>query len=159
MTAWNGVPTQFWRILRHPELDSYDVSSVVSVGAGGATFPPQLVRDLHERFPNVRLGSGYGMSESTGLGTFTGGDLFISVPDSAGPAQPTVEVQIRDERGAVLRAGEIGQIHLRTPSIFVGYWEDPSATAAVLDQDRWYATGDYGCISNGMLYLQAGGGT
>ena len=39
-TAWNGVPTQFWRILRHPELDSYDVSSVVSVGAGGATFPP-----------------------------------------------------------------------------------------------------------------------
>jgi acyl-CoA synthetase (AMP-forming)/AMP-acid ligase II len=155
VTAWNGVPTQFWRILRHPELDSYDVSSVVSVGAGGATFPPQLVRDLHERFPNVRLGSGYGMSESTGLGTFTGGELFISVPDSAGPAQPTVEVQIRDERGAVLRAGEIGQIHLRTPSIFVGYWEDPSATAAVLDQDRWYATGDYGCISNGMLYLQS----
>ena len=38
VTAWNGVPTQFWRILRHPELDSYDVSSVVSVGAGGATF-------------------------------------------------------------------------------------------------------------------------
>jgi acyl-CoA synthetase (AMP-forming)/AMP-acid ligase II len=155
VTAWSGVPTHFWRILRHPELDSYDVSSVVSVGAGGATFPPQLVRDLHERFPNIRLGSGYGMSESTGLGTFTGGDLFISVPDSAGPAQPTVEVQIRGDRGAVLRAGEIGQIHLRTPSIFLGYWEDPSATAAVLDQERWYATGDYGGISDGMLYLQS----
>lgn len=155
VTAWNGVPTQFWRILRHPELDSHDVSSVVSVGAGGATFPPQLVRDLHQRFPTVRLGSGYGMSESTGLGTLTGGDLFVSVPDSAGPAQPTVEVQIRDERGVVLRAGEIGQIHLRTPSIFLGYWDDPSATDAVLDQERWYATGDYGCISNGMLYLQS----
>ena len=128
---------------------------MVSVGSGGATFPPQLVRDLHERFPKVRLGSGYGMSESTGLGTITGGDLFISVPDSAGPAQPTVEVQIRDEFGTVLRAGETGQIHLRTPSIFLGYWEDPSATAAALDQERWYATGDYGLISNGMLYLQS----
>ncbi len=155
VTAWSGVPTHFWRILRHPELDAYDVSSVVSVGAGGATFPPQLVRDLHERFPKIRLGSGYGMSESTGLGTFTGGDLFVSVPDSAGPAQPTVEVQIRDERGTVLHAGETGQIYLRTPSIFLGYWEDPSATAAVLDQERWYATGDYGGISNGMLYLQS----
>ena len=155
VTAWSGVPTHFWRILRHPELDSYDVSSVVSVGAGGATFPPQLVRELHERFPNIRLGSGYGMSESTGLGTFTGGDLFISVPDSAGPAQPTVEVQIRGDRGAVLGAGEIGQIHLRTPSIFLGYWEDPPATAAALDQERWYATGDYGAISDGMLYLQS----
>ena len=128
---------------------------MVSVGSGGATFPPQLVHDLHERFPKVRLGSGYGMSESTGLGTITGGDLFISVPDSAGPAQPTVEVQIRDEFGTVLHAGETGQIHLRTPSIFLGYWKDPSATAAVLDQERWYATGDYGCISNGMLYLQS----
>jgi acyl-CoA synthetase (AMP-forming)/AMP-acid ligase II len=155
VTAWSGVPTHFWRILRHPELDAYDVGSVVSVGSGGATFPPQLVRDLHERFPKVRLGSGYGMSESTGLGTITGGDLFISVPDSAGPAQPTVEVQIRDEFGIVLRAGETGQIHLRTPSIFLGYWEDPAATAAALDQERWYATGDYGYISNGMLYLQS----
>ena len=105
VTAWSGVPTHFWRILRHPELDAHDVSSVVSVGSGGATFPPQLVRDLHERFPKIRLGSGYGMSESTGLGTITGGDLFISVPDSAGPAQPTVEVQIRDEFGIVLRVG------------------------------------------------------
>jgi acyl-CoA synthetase (AMP-forming)/AMP-acid ligase II len=155
VTAWSGVPTHFWRILRHPELGCYDVSSVVSVGAGGATFPPQLVRDLHGRFPNIRLGSGYGMSESTGLGTFTGGDLFLRVPDSAGPAQPTVEVQIRDECGTVLGAGEIGQIHLRTPSIFLGYWDDPSATAAVLDRERWYATGDYGCISSGMLYLQS----
>lgn len=155
VTAWSGVPTHFWRILRHPELDSCDVSSVVSVGSGGATFPPQLVHDLHERFPKVRLASGYGMSESTGLGTITGGDLFISVPDSAGPAQPTVEVQIRDEFGIVLRAGETGQIHLRTPSIFLGYWKDPAATAAALDQERWYATGDYGYISNGMLYLQS----
>jgi len=155
VTAWSGVPTHFWRILRHPELDASDVSSVVSVGSGGATFPPQLVRDLHDRFPKVRLGSGYGMSESTGLGTIIGGDLFISVPDSAGPAQPTVEVQIRDEFGGALRAGETGQIHLRTPSIFLGYWEDPAATAAALDQERWYATGDYGYISNGMLYLQS----
>ena len=65
VTAWSGVPTHFWRILRHPELDAYDVGSVVSVGSGGATFPPQLVRDLHERFPKVRLGSGYGIDRKS----------------------------------------------------------------------------------------------
>ena len=47
MTTWSGVPTQFWRLLRHPDLASYDLSSVRTVGGGGAVFPPELVRELH----------------------------------------------------------------------------------------------------------------
>jgi acyl-CoA synthetase (AMP-forming)/AMP-acid ligase II len=155
VTTWSGVPTQFWRLLRHPDIDCYDTSSVLTVGSGGAVFPPELVRELHSRFPRVRLGNGYGMSETVGLGTLTGGETFITVPESVGPAQATVEVQIRDEHGAVLPEGEIGEICLRSPSVFLGYWNDTAATRAALDGDRWYQTGDYGRIAGGLLYLES----
>jgi acyl-CoA synthetase (AMP-forming)/AMP-acid ligase II len=153
VTAWSGVPTQFWRLLRHPDLGSYDLSSVRTVGSGGAVFPPELVRELHGRFPEIRLGNGYGMSETVGLGTLTGGELFVAVPDSVGAAQPTVEVQIRDYRGDVLPEGETGEIFLRSPSVFLGYWDDPAATGAAFDAGRWYRTGDFGRITDGLLYL------
>src|SRR6185437_15389574 len=155
VTSWSGVPTQFWRLLRHPDAGSYDLSSVMTVGGGGAVFPPELVRELHERFPRVRLGNGYGMSETVGVGTQTGGDLFVTVPASVGPALPTVEVQIRGEDGLVLTEGEIGEIHLRTPSVFLGYWDDPAATKAVLDAGRWYRTGDFGRVAGGLLFLES----
>jgi acyl-CoA synthetase (AMP-forming)/AMP-acid ligase II len=155
VTSWSGVPTQFWRLLRHPEVGSYDLSSVMTVGGGGAVFPPELVRELHERFPRVRLGNGYGMSETVGVGTQTGGELFVTMPASVGPTLPTVEVQIRGEDGTVLAEGEIGEIHLRTPSVFLGYWDDPAATKAVLDADRWYRTGDFGRVSGGLLFLES----
>jgi acyl-CoA synthetase (AMP-forming)/AMP-acid ligase II len=155
VTTWSGVPTQFWRLLRHPDLGSYDVRSVLTVGGGGAVFPPELVRELHERFPRVRLGNGYGMSETVGLGTQTGGELFVTVPESVGPALPTVEVQIRGEDGSVLAEGEIGEIYLRSPSVFLGYWDDPAATRAALDADRWYRTGDFGRVAGGLLFLES----
>jgi acyl-CoA synthetase (AMP-forming)/AMP-acid ligase II len=155
VTTWSGVPTQYWRLLRHPDLESYDISSVVTVGSGGAVFPPELVRELHSRFPRVRLGNGYGMSETAGLGTLTGGDQFVTVPDSVGSAQPTVEVQIRDEHGTVLPAGRTGEIFLRSPSVFLGYWNDPAATRDALDEDRWYRTGDFGRVADGLLFLES----
>jgi acyl-CoA synthetase (AMP-forming)/AMP-acid ligase II len=155
VTSWSGVPTQFWRLLRHPDVGSYDISSVQTVGSGGAVFPPELVRELHSRFPRVRFGNGYGTSETVGLGTLTGGEAFVTVPDSVGPAQATVEVQIRGEDGSILPEGEIGEICLRSPSVFLGYWNDPAATRAALDDDRWYRTGDIGRIADGLLFLES----
>jgi acyl-CoA synthetase (AMP-forming)/AMP-acid ligase II len=155
VTSWSGVPTQWWRLLRHPDIDSYDLSLVRTVGSGGAVFPPELVRELHARFPQVRLGNGYGMSETVGLGTQAGGDHFVTVPESVGPAQPTVEVQVRDSGGTILPEGEIGEICLRSPSVFLGYWNDPAATQAVLDENRWYRTGDYGRVAGGLLFLES----
>jgi acyl-CoA synthetase (AMP-forming)/AMP-acid ligase II len=154
VTAWSGVPTQFWRLLRHPDLGSYDISSVTTVGSGGAVFPPELLRELHSRFPKVRFGNGYGTSETVGLGTLTGGEAFVLMPESVGPAQPTVEVQVRDPHGAVLPEGKTGEICLRSPSVFLGYWNDQAATRAALDGNRWYRTGDFGRIAGGLLFLE-----
>jgi len=129
------------------------IEEIVAAESGRREIAPELVRELHSRFPQVRLGNGYGMSETVGLGTLTGGDAFVAVPESVGTAQPTVEVQIRDERGDVRPEGQIGEIFLRSPSVFLGYWDNPTATAEALDADRWYRTGDFGRIAGGLLYL------
>jgi acyl-CoA synthetase (AMP-forming)/AMP-acid ligase II len=155
ITSWSGVPTQYWRLLRHPDFASYDLSSLRSVGSGGAPFPPELIRAFAERLPDIRLGNGYGMSETVGFGTLTGGPLMQVAPTSVGPAQVGGEVEIRDPLGEVVAEGEIGEIHLRNASVFLGYWDDPEATTASLDRDRWYRTGDFGRLSGGMLYLES----
>ena len=155
ISTWSGVPTQFWRLLRHPDLASYDLRSLRNVGSGGAPFPPELVRALTEALPWVSPGNGYGMSETVGLGTLIGGAVMVAAPDSVGPAQVGTSVEVRDPFGASLPEGEVGEIHLRNASVFLGYWDDPDATAACLDDERWYRTGDFGRISGGMLYLES----
>ena len=155
VTTWSGVPTQWWRILRDPEFDEHDLTCVTTVGGGGAVCPPELIRALHEKMPWVTLGNGYGMSETVGAGTRINGQDMVEHPDSVGPANPTMEIEIRDESGHPLGEGEVGEIHLRGTPVFLGYWENPDATAACLDAEGWYASGDFGRIEDGRLYLES----
>ncbi len=156
ISTWSGVPTQFWRLLRHEQLEDYDLRCVTTIGSGGAPFPPELVRALTERLPWVALSNGYGMSETVGLGTRVVGPVMVAHPDSVGPANIGTEVEIREVGGGeVLAEGEVGEIYLRSPSVFLGYWDDPGATSACLDAAGWYRTGDFGRIRDGMLYLDS----
>jgi acyl-CoA synthetase (AMP-forming)/AMP-acid ligase II len=155
VSAWSGVPTQFWRLLKEVDGGDWDVSTVTSLGGGGATFPPELVREVNRVLPNAVFGSGYGMTESMGIGTLNRGPDFLAHPDSVGTACPFVEVEVRDETGRALPEDEIGEVHLRSASIFIGYWNDPEATARAIDAQGWYSTGDFGRISNGRLYLES----
>jgi len=156
-TMWSLVPTQLWRILDFPDLDRYDLSSLRRIGGGSAVWAPELLRRLEEQMPWVRpgLGVGYGMTENNGLGTSLGTEGTYLHPDSIGEAAATVEVEIRDpvDRHA-LAEGEVGEIALRSAATFLGYWRNPEATRAALDQDRWYHTGDFGCIRDGYVYLE-----
>ena len=70
-------------------------------------------------------------------------------------AQVGCEVEIRDEQSNVLSEDEVGEIHLRTACVFLGYWQNDEATEACLDAERWYRTGDYGRISGGVLYVES----
>ena len=156
-TNWSLVPTQLWRLLDWPDLDTYDLTSVRGVGGGSAVWAPELLRRLEERMPWARpgLGLGYGMTETNGLGTSLRVPQTYEHPDSTGEASPGVEVQVRDpDSGAVLGEGLVGEICLRTPAGFLGYWDNPAATEAALDAERWYHTGDSGHISEGLLYLE-----
>jgi acyl-CoA synthetase (AMP-forming)/AMP-acid ligase II len=155
VSAWSGVPTQFWRMLEHPDFDAFDLSSLTLVSSGGAPFPPELMRVLNEKIPTAQLSNGYGMSESMGAGTLLSGARYVTHRESVGAPYPTIEVQIRDDDRAVLPEGEVGEICLRGAVVFRGYWDDPEATAAVLDAERWYHSGDYGRIDDGVLWLES----
>ncbi|HEX3566056.1 MAG TPA: class I adenylate-forming enzyme family protein [Acidimicrobiales bacterium] len=155
VSNWSLVPTQLWRLLDWPDFERYDLSSLRSVGGGSAVWPPELLRRLEERLPWVRpaLGLGYGMTETNGLGTSLGGEATFLHPDSVGEPSPTVAVEIRDPKTRrALDEGEVGEIALRSATTFAGYWRDPAATEAAIE-DGWYHTGDFGSHRDGFVYL------
>jgi acyl-CoA synthetase (AMP-forming)/AMP-acid ligase II len=155
VTQWSGVPTMLWRLLEEPSFAERDLSSLRTIGAGGANFPPELVRELTDALPGVTLANGYGSSETSGLGVGIAGPAFVAQPDVVGTAQPTVEAELRGPDGAPMPDGDVGEICLRHASVFLGYWGDDAATSAVLDGERWYRTGDFGRIVGGMLRLES----
>jgi acyl-CoA synthetase (AMP-forming)/AMP-acid ligase II len=155
ITTLSGVPTQFWRILQHPEIDKYDLSSVQTLGGGGAVFPPELARLLWSTLPHVGAGQGYGMTETVGMGTRLGGPAFKARPETVGTGQITMKVQVRDPEGNVLPAGEVGEVYIWGAGVFKEYWNNPEATKAVLDGDRWYKTGDFGRTDGEFLTLES----
>ncbi|RAY12545.1 long-chain fatty acid--CoA ligase [Actinomadura craniellae] len=155
ITQWSGVPTHYWRLLDHPDFDRYRTDQVTMAGSGGAVFAPELMRSIQKRMPGVQLGNGYGMTETLGTGTLINGALLEEHPGTVGPAVPCTRVQVRDLDGEPLPEGEVGEIHIQGPGVFLGYWRNPGATEAVLAPGRWYRTGDYGRITGGLLYLES----
>jgi acyl-CoA synthetase (AMP-forming)/AMP-acid ligase II len=156
-TTWSLVPTQLWRIVDHPDLDRFDLSSLEAIGGGGATFPPELLRRAAERLSGARTGVrvGYGMTEASGTLTLLLPPVGEADLASVGGATAGSEVEVRDRDGRPLPGGEVGQIWGRSAGIFRGYWGDDAATRAVLDEERWYATGDYGRIEGGRLFVES----
>jgi acyl-CoA synthetase (AMP-forming)/AMP-acid ligase II len=155
VTSWSGVPTQLWRLLQHPQLDRYDLSALRAFGGGGAMFPPELRRLAATRLPAVHLGTGYGMSETFGSGTRLSGSVAEEHPGSVGVVEPGNEIRVIGPDGDVLGEGDVGEVCIRGASVFLGYWDDPAATAAALGEDRWYRTGDFGRIVGDVLYLES----
>jgi acyl-CoA synthetase (AMP-forming)/AMP-acid ligase II len=155
VTNWSGVPTQILRLLEHPRLADYDLSSLRGLGGGGATLPPEVVRLIERVLPGRGLGGGYGMTETAGIGATTGGRRLREAPRSVGVASPTAEIKVVGPDGAELPDGDVGEICVRCPSGFLGYWDDEAATAAVLDADGWYRTGDFGRVDGGLLYMES----
>ena len=135
------VAPQLALMLRCPEIDELDLSCVTAIIAGGAASPPGLVRAARERF-----GAGYSIRYSSTESGGTGLATAFDVPDdealfTVGRPRPGVDIAIVDDSGDPVADGETGELHLRTPSMFDGYWNDPEATATTL-VDGWIHTGD-----------------
>jgi len=155
VAVWSGVPTQFWRLLQHSEFASFDLSSVEFAGGGGASFAPELVRQIRGRLPGVAVRIGYGMTESSGLGLGIDGDDLCDQTGAIGAPVPTCEVAVQRSDGSPTRADEVGEICLRHASVFLGYWRNSSATAEVLGPNGWYRTGDFGRVTDGVVFLES----
>ncbi|MFF0428457.1 AMP-binding protein [Streptomyces sp. NPDC004520] len=138
VTQVHGVPSLWRPVLRHDPDLLKELGTVSSVVFAGEEFPLPELRRLQEMLPGARLVNGYGATESMAAS-------FTEVPDplpagterlSIGHAHAGAEMTLVDERGRVVtEPGRIGEIYLRTPALFTGYWNDPEATARVLVDD------------------------
>jgi acyl-CoA synthetase (AMP-forming)/AMP-acid ligase II len=157
VTAWAGLGSMAPRVLNHPDIDKYDLSSLRNLGSGGAPTSPELLERMKQVAPNgaQARGLGYGLSESVSTIAVIGGTELEERPTSVGRVQPTVEVEIRSPDGVALPEGAEGEIHARSPYLMLEYWRDPEATAEVIKPGRWLATGDVGRLEDGYLYINS----
>ena len=84
----SGVPVMSRELISHPDFESHDLSSLLSLGGGGAQLPPDLVHKIDQSVKTARPGTGYGMTETCGIITAISADFFVDKPESAGPAMP-----------------------------------------------------------------------
>jgi len=153
MTTVAGVPTQLALMLRHPDFDSFDLSSVRFIIAGGGPVTPGLAEEARRRF-GAALATRYSCTEAgIGLGTaFDDPDEDAVV--SVGRPHASVDLAVLDADDQPAPPGEVGEVCLRSPAVMSGYWRDPEQTAAAFTRDGFVRTGDLGWIDDrGRLRL------
>ncbi len=147
------APVMTSAILTCPTRNRYDVSSLRWAIGGGEKTPEARIRAFSEYFTNARYIDAYGLTESCGGDTFMEAGREIEKIGSTGRAIAHVEIEIRDDAGHKLPAGQNGEICLRGPKVTHGYWKDHEKTAAAFFGD-WFRTGDVGYLDDhGFLYL------
>ena len=153
VTDITGVPTQTWELLNHPERLNYNLSSLKTLGAGGAPRPAEHVKQLDAEF-EARPAIGYGLSETNALGALGGGDEYVNHPDSTGRVVPPVtEIKIIDENWNELAEGSIGEVAIKSLGNMIGYWKNPEATKECMNDEGWFRTGDLGKFEGPFLYI------
>jgi acyl-CoA synthetase (AMP-forming)/AMP-acid ligase II len=148
ITMATGVPTQWQRVLEHPDVATTDFSQLRVAGIGGAVIPPELVPRMRAvlECPVITRYTSTEMGVTTS--TLVTDDAEI-IATTVGRPTPDVEVRIIDPTsGVTLPAGQVGEITSRSPAQMVGYWRDPELTANVIDDEGWLRTGDLGVLGD-----------
>jgi acyl-CoA synthetase (AMP-forming)/AMP-acid ligase II len=150
-----GPPTLHQSLLDHPSRDAYDLSALRLVVTGAAVVPLRLVERLKSELKIDTVLTAYGLSEASGIVTMCHrGDAPSVIASTSGRAIADTEVRVVDATGAVAAPGTPGEVLVRGFNVMQGYFEDPAATATVLDADGWLRTGDVGVLdSSGNLRI------
>jgi long-chain acyl-CoA synthetase len=146
-----GAPAM-WVAFAHFDEAPADAFAGVRVAlSGAAPLAVNVAEKMEERF-GLRIAEGYGLTEASPVVTSSIG--MTPVFGSVGRVLDGIELRLVDDDGGDALVGDAGEIWVRGPNVFVGYLDDPEATARVLTPDGWLRTGDIGmCDEQGRLYL------
>ncbi|MDE2355251.1 MAG: acyl--CoA ligase, partial [Alphaproteobacteria bacterium] len=153
VTSMSGVPVMSRELISHPDFALHDLSSLMTLGGGGAQLPPDLVQKIDDSVATARPNTGYGMTETCGIITAVAADFFIDKPASAGPAMPDFEVKCVDDDGRTVGPGETGELWVRGAQVIKGYLNRPEATAETITEG-WLHTGDIARVdADGFIFI------
>lgn len=151
VTIFTGVPTMYQYLLRHPNLDDYDVSSLRVGVSGGASMPVEVLRAFEERFGIVIL-EGYGLSETSPTACFNRSAEERKVGSIGLPIWGT-EARVVDREDNEVPRGERGELVLRGHHVMKGYYGNPEATAEAM-RGGWFHTGDVATMDeDGYIFI------
>ncbi|HSF02845.1 MAG TPA: AMP-binding protein, partial [Solirubrobacterales bacterium] len=153
ITAVWLAPAMVNQLLAHPTLPARDLSGVRLIIDGGEKMPLPLIERVLTAFPRAWFADAYGLTETVSGDTFL--DKRASLPRIGSVGKPCLHVDVavwgEDDRPAP--TGTPGEIVLRGPKVFTGYWKDPEATATAF-RGGWFHTGDIGYLDGeGFLYI------
>lgn len=146
-------PTVWISLLRHPDFDATDLSSLRKGYYGASAMPVEILGELQRRLPWVRLWNFYGQTEMAPLATILPPEEQVERAGSAGRAALNVETMVVDEDDHPVAAGTVGEIVHRSPHATTGYYKDPDKTTAAF-RNGWFHSGDLGRMTDdGHLYV------
>ncbi|MGY1638539.1 acyl-CoA synthetase [Geodermatophilus sp. SYSU D00742] len=139
-------PTVWISLLRSPDFDTTDLSSLRKGYYGASPMPVEVLRELQRRLPDVALWNFYGQTEMAPLATILRPSEQLARAGSAGRAALNVETRLVDDSGHPVPPGTVGEIVHRSPQATLGYYHDPAKTAEAF-VDGWFHSGDLGVMT------------
>ncbi|MDP9434958.1 MAG: fatty acyl-CoA synthetase [Actinomycetota bacterium] len=140
-------PTVWIALLRSPELDRTDLSSLRKGYYGASPMPVEVLREMQRRLPDVRLWNFYGQTEMSPLATVLPPEEQLSHAGSAGRPVLNAETVVVDDDDRPVPPGTVGEIVHRSPHATLGYYSDPDATATTF-RSGWFHSGDLGVMDD-----------
>jgi fatty-acyl-CoA synthase len=147
ISSFFAPPTVWISLLRSPLFDSTDLSSLRKGYYGASIMPVEVLRELAQRLPRVRLWNLYGQTEIAPLATMLGPEDQLRKPGSCGRAVLNVETRVVDDALRDVAPGEVGEIVHRSPHLMLGYFNDDERTAAAFE-GAWFHSGDLATIDS-----------
>ncbi|MER6583481.1 AMP-binding protein, partial [Nonomuraea sp. NPDC001023] len=138
-------PTVWIALLRHPDFDRRDLSSLRKGYYGASIMPVEVLKEISARLPDVRLFNFYGQTEMAPLATILRPEEQLTRLGSAGRPALNVETRIVDDEDRPVAPGVVGEIVHRSPHAMLGYWNDPDKTAEAF-RGGWFHSGDLGVM-------------